>query len=84
MILEKQFANKIAIVYIFANSENSYIYMDLFREKLLQTLTYSIPGVLSFSPFVRKGLSIIDLTKLSDLLELERLPLEKSKKYMMR
>ncbi len=78
--VEKQFANKIAIVYIFANSENSYIYMDLFREKLLQTLTYSIPGVLSFSPFVRKGLSIIDLTKLSDLLELERLPLEKIKK----
>ena len=50
--------------------------MDLFRKRLYEKTTYVIPGVLLFASFTRKGLTIGEIFKLSDLLNLERMQIE--------
>lgn len=73
---DKNFANRVTIVYTVDNLENDTLYMDLFRKRLYETSTYVIPSILSFAPFARKGLTIGEIFKLSDLLNLERMQMD--------
>ncbi len=70
--VEQALTDKITIVYLVHNDE----YMDLFKEKRILATTYQISGLLSFAPMIRTGLSIKDLVRLSDILNIERLPIE--------
>ncbi len=75
--IDQSLANKITIVYVVDHNKYDPLYMDLFKARFIQKTTYIIPGVLSFAPFTRKGLSVMPLVKLSDVLNIERLPIEK-------
>lgn len=70
---DKNFANRVIIVYPVTNLENDTLYMDLFKKRLYEKTAYVIPGVLSFAPFTREGLTISEVFKLSELLNLERM-----------
>lgn len=70
---DKGLANRVTIVYPVLNLENDTLYMDLFKERLYESTTYVIPGLLSFTPFTREGLTIGEVFKLSKLLNLDRM-----------
>ena len=74
-IEDKALADKVTIVYEIIQ-ESEALYMDIFKEKLYEKPTYVIPGILSFAPFVRKGLTVKEVISLSDLLNLERMQLK--------
>lgn len=78
---EETLANRVTIVYLVDNLENDILYMDLFKERLYEKTTYVIPGILSFAPFTRKGLTIEEIFKISDLLNLERMQIEELENF---
>ncbi len=73
---DEQFSNKVTLVYRFPDSDNENLYMDLFKERLLKKTTYTIPGILSFAPFVRKGLTATCFSEVREFLGKERETLE--------
>ena len=72
--VEHVLADSLAIVYAVKELEKEIILMDLFQEQYVETTTYVIPGVLSFVPFIRSGLTISVGVKMSELLGRERMP----------
>lgn len=81
---DKNLANRVSIVYLVDNLQDDILYMDLFKQRLYEKTTYVIPGVLSFAPFTRRGLTMGEVIKLSDLLNLERMAIDELSEFYIK
>lgn len=78
-------SNGMSFVYILkSQSKNDHIFIDIFNQTLLQSTYVDIPGVFTFMPEIRRGISVKKIKSLKIILGIDRVQIDDLKSLYVR